>query len=109
MLPTMAEPVEQIEQVEREANAELAVVKTAAELEQFRIKYLGSNGKVKGLMKLLGALPKEQKPQFGQKVNALNNTVSEAFKSKQVELGSGEQGVRDAFDITEPGTTPLIG
>ena len=108
----MVEPVEQIEQVEREANAELAAVKTPPELEQFRIKFLGSNGKVKGLMKLLGPLPKEQKPQFGQKVNALNSSINEAFKSKQTELGSGGQGGqggRDAFDITEPGKQPPIG
>ena len=50
---------------------ELAGVKNTAELEQFRIKFLGSNGRIKGLMKLLGGVPKEQKPAVGQRVNAV--------------------------------------
>src|SRR5207247_10138032 len=31
-----------------------------------------------------------------------------AFESKNSTLGAGEQGGRDAFDITEPGKQPLV-
>src|SRR2546423_7111042 len=85
----MADVLEQIESVSRQADADLSAVKNAAELEQFRIKYLGSKGQIKGLMKLLGQVPKEQKPAIGQKVNALQDRVSVAFESRKTHLAAG--------------------
>src|SRR5689334_15258741 len=104
----MAEAQDQIEQVQKQADAELAAVKTPAELEQFRIKYLGSKGSIKGLMKLLGQVPKEQKPALGQKVNALNDHVTAAFTDKQASFAGAN--ARSIFvDVTEPGLRPQIG
>src|SRR5438105_3791056 len=44
----------QIQELEASAAAELREVKDAAGLEQYRIKYLGSNGQLKAAMKWLG-------------------------------------------------------
>src|SRR3982751_2729444 len=85
---TMADAVAQIDELVREADAELAQVKDGAALEQFRIKYLGSNGKVKGLMKLMGGIPKEQKPAFGQKANGAKSHIEGAFESKKQAISS---------------------
>ncbi len=104
----MPQPIEQIEEVSARADAELAAVKSPAELEQFRIKYLGSKGEIKGLMKLLGGLPKEEKPPFGQKVNALSDRVSNAFEARKTDLESGSQPAM-AEDVTEPGRRPQLG
>ena len=104
----MPQPIEQIEEVSARADAELAAVKSPAELEQFRIKYLGSKGEIKGLMKLLGGLPKEEKPAFGQKVNALSDRVSNAFEARKTDVGSGSQPAI-AEDVTEPGKRPQLG
>ena len=60
---------QQIEQLKTQALAELREVKDAAALEQYRIKYLGANGQLKAAMKLLGQVPKEQKPATGQQLN----------------------------------------
>jgi phenylalanyl-tRNA synthetase alpha chain len=104
----MADVWEQIEQIQKQADAELAAVKTAAELEQFRIKFLGSNGLIKGMMKLLGQVAKEEKPQVGQKVNAVKEHVTAAFGEKQASLaGSVATGILE--DVTEPGIRPRIG
>ena len=46
----MADVLEQIAKIQQQAMTELAVVRNAAELEQWRIKFLGSNGLVKGMM-----------------------------------------------------------
>ena len=58
----MAEVLEQIDELVKEAEQELAAVNNLAGLEQFRIKFLGTNGKVKDLMNLFKEVPKEQKP-----------------------------------------------
>jgi len=105
----MADVVEQIEQVQREAQAELAAAKTAADLEAFRIKYLGANGKVKGLMKLLGQAPKEQKPVVGQKVNTTRDQITSDFEQRKSDLAAGAPAGADAYDVTEPGKRPAIG
>ena len=64
----MPDVTEQIDAVSREAQSELAAVAKADDLEQFRIKYLGTKGKLKDLMQLLGQVPREQKPVVGQQV-----------------------------------------
>ena len=46
----MADVIAEIEGVAKEGAAELAAVGSADALEQFRIKYLGSNGQLKSLI-----------------------------------------------------------
>ena len=100
--------MEEIEQVSAQVEGELREVKDAAALEQFRIKYLGSKGKLKDLMTLLAKVPKEQKPIVGQKVNALKNRVTELFEARKIEIESaGDQS--QTIDVTEPGKRPAIG
>src|SRR3954463_16268205 len=106
----MPEVLEQIDAVAAEAQAELAAVKDAAQLETWRIKFLGSNGKVKGLMKLLGQVPKDQKPAIGSRANIVRQEIDAAFESKKTELSTAGTGAtsRDAIDVTEPGSRPQI-
>ena len=104
----MADVLEQIESVSRQADADLSAVKNAAELEQFRIKYLGGKGEIKALMKLLGQAPKDQVPVIGQKVNALKERVTTALESHKSQLAAGlPAGLSE--DVTEPGKQPSIG
>jgi len=105
----MADAIEQIEHFVTTASAELAAAKNAAELENWRIKYLGTKGSVKDLMKLMGTVPKEQKPAMGQKVNGAKQQLTTAFETKQAELGADHSTSRDAIDVTEPGARPELG
>jgi phenylalanyl-tRNA synthetase alpha chain len=100
----------QIQELEQNALAELREVKDAAGLEQYRIKYIGSNGLLKAAMKWLGKVPKEQKPAVGQRLNAVKEAVNGAFDAKKagIEMGGAAVG-RDAVDVTEPGRRPAIG
>src|SRR5688572_13816504 len=109
---TMAEALAQIDELTKEADAELAQIKDGNALEQFRIKYLGSNGKVKALMKLMGGVPKEEKPAFGQRANAAKEMIAAAFDAKQQSLASSSAGGavdKDYVDVTEPGKQPELG
>jgi phenylalanyl-tRNA synthetase alpha chain len=103
-----ADVLEQIDSLLTEARAELAQVQSPADLEQFRIKFLGSNGKVKDLMKLLGQVPKEQKPAVGQKVNGAKESITTAFEERKAGLGSTATS-KDSLDVTEPGLRPAVG
>lgn len=105
----MAEVLEQIEQLSKEAAAELAQVATAADLEQFRVKFLGTKGKIKDLMSLLGQVPREQKPVIGQRVNLVKQELTEAYEQRKGDLGKPAAGGRLEIDITEPGAQPEMG
>ncbi len=106
---TMSDELQQIERLAEEAESELAGVSTTAELEQFRIKYLGAKGAVKGLMNLLGQVPREQKPAVGQRVNAVKGRITMAFDARMQAIASGASVDRDAVDVTEPGIPLPVG
>jgi len=93
--------------MQQQANADLSAVRSAAELEQFRVRYLGAKGAVKELMTLLGKVPKDQRPAVGQRVNGLRESLTAAFEAKKSQIES----VGDAIgtDVTEPGARPPIG
>jgi phenylalanyl-tRNA synthetase alpha chain len=98
-----------IQEIIDQATAELSVVKDKAALEQFRIKFLGSKGLVKGLMKLLAQVPREEKPLLGQRVNAASDRITTQFEARKGELEAGGETQEDGIDVTEPGRRPRIG
>ena len=50
------------------------------EVENFRVLYLGKNGKITGLMKQMKALSKDDKPRLGEVVNEAKGVVEEAIE-----------------------------
>lgn len=101
--------LQQIESLGREALAELGKVTDADALEQYRIKYLGTKGRVKNLPQLIAKAPAESKKQVGQEVNAIKRRLSEAFDAKKAELSAQSQQTAGGIDLTEPGLRPSIG
>ena len=51
------------------AQAELPALKTRADYEATKARYVGPNGSLTALMKQMGALPKDQKPIVGKLIN----------------------------------------
>ena len=49
--------------------------KSLAEVEEFRIKMVGKKGEMTALMEEFKTVAPEQKREFGQKLNALKNTI----------------------------------
>jgi phenylalanyl-tRNA synthetase alpha chain len=84
------------------AQSELAAVKSPADLETFRIKYLGTKGRLKDAADHLKTIPGPDKRAFGQKMNEVKNAVTAAFEEKKSTLASGP-AVVTGVDITEPG------
>jgi phenylalanyl-tRNA synthetase alpha chain len=104
----MSEVLTEIESVATSANSELQAVQTLEQLEAFRIKYLGTKGRLKDLMSLVGKAPADQKKAVGQKSNAVKNEITERFEARKAELSTGTPGVT-GIDVTEPGIRPEIG
>src|SRR3954453_20041732 len=105
----MSDALAQIDQIAQSAREELRAVRNAVGLEQYRIKFLGSKGLIKGMMKLIGTAPKEKKPVIGQRVNQANGEIESAFNEVKQNLSQDPSGDRDYVDVTEPGLRPKIG
>ncbi len=99
-------PLSQLEQVAAEAKTALAAAATVAELETVEVQYLGRKGQLTGLLRLIGTLTPDEKPQFGAAVNARKDDLTALLTEKRQTLASHERAVRlaaDAVDVTLPG------
>ena len=93
-----------LKQLEAAALSELAASPDAASLEQWRIVYLGSSGKLKAAMGGLKDVPKDQKPAVGQRLNAVKAALEAAFNERKASLGSAPVDSKAGLiDLTEPG------
>jgi len=105
----MADALAEVEQVLQQGEAELAAVRGPEDLEQWRIKYLGSKGRVNDLMELLRKAPPEQKKVLGKPANAAKGKLTAAFGARQQEIQQAGAAEGEAIDVTEPGLQPEIG
>lgn len=76
----------------------------AAELEVFRIKYLGSKGLLKDAMALMATIPGDRKRDFGQAVNGLKTAAEGKFSIlKEKFEAETEAGEATKIDRSAPG------
>ena len=105
-LRKMEQLLQQIEAIKAEVTA--AVVNSQDELEQFRIKYLGTKGLVKQIMGEMKSVPNEQKKEFGQILNAFKMHVEAAFEALQAGLGEADT-TDHSIDYSMPGDPTPVG
>jgi len=100
---------DQVLEIEKKAIQDLGKVRDLSDLERFRIVYLGKKGLLTSLMKRLGELSPEERPEAGQVVNRLKNELTRRFEeSRERILSRKEEGV-SLLDVTLPGREPLRG
>ena len=97
----------------REAGLEkITACESLAALQQLRVLYLGKKGPIQDLMKSMKDLPKEERPAFGQQVNALKQMLAEAIEEKKTVLEKQETAARlekEKIDITLGGRKANVG
>src|SRR5687767_3192150 len=101
-----------IEELERQAAAEIDGAGSTGQLKELEIKYLGKSGLMTGLLRQIGSLPPEEKPAFGQKVNEAKARLQEKLEAREAGLKGGEraeQFERERIDVTMPGRPLRMG
>ena len=96
----------EISTVKQEALDKIASASSTQELQDIRIAYLGKKGSIQALMAEMKNLPKEEKPGFGQQVNAVKQEVTVALSEKMEELKKAELAEslkKEKIDITLEG------
>jgi phenylalanyl-tRNA synthetase alpha chain len=83
-------------------------VSNSANLENFRIHFLGSKGIVKALYANLKDVPNEKKREVGQQINSIKEQA-ESKLSIQKEIFENQEVVSNKLDLTRPAQDESIG
>jgi phenylalanyl-tRNA synthetase alpha chain len=104
----MSDSFAQIEAVLKDLQQENPT--TPEELEQFRVRYLGSKGSIKALMEGIKTVPNDQKKAFGLLINRLKEEADIKFQSHKTAL-EAETEARSTLqlDLTAPGEPIPLG
>ena len=95
-----------IDEVKGEALAAISAAKTSQELNEVRVRFLGKSGEFTSLMKLLGTVSKEERPEAGRILNEARVAIETALSSAVKAVQAAEQAARlaaEAVDVTLPG------
>lgn len=101
--------VDDLKQLQQDAQDELRAVTSPEDLEAWRIKYLGLKGAIKTAMNRLKEVPPQEKPDAGKAANELKNLLQGAFDSLLANVSVAAPAKGPTVDVTLPGKRPVIG
>jgi phenylalanyl-tRNA synthetase alpha chain len=104
--------MKELEQIVAEARAAIAATRSIAELEQAKSRFLGKSGAVTELLKGLGRLSAEERPQAGAAINQAKAQVESFVTSRRDAILAGELDAKlagESIDVTLPGRGPSPG
>ena len=101
-----------VEAVAGEARAAIDRAASSAELEGIRVKYLGRSGDLTQILKSIGALSPEERPQVGAAANEAKRELEALLDARLEATRAAErrrQRERERPDLTLPGRRPARG
>ncbi|MEE0732158.1 MAG: phenylalanine--tRNA ligase subunit alpha [Acutalibacteraceae bacterium] len=102
----------QLELIRQAAKDALEHVSLIQDLEQLRIQYLGKKGELTAILKQMGKLSPEERPQVGQMANEVRTYIEGAIESKKAQLEQKKQQEQlkaEKIDVTLPGKKITLG
>ncbi|MGN0171212.1 MAG: phenylalanine--tRNA ligase subunit alpha [Acutalibacteraceae bacterium] len=103
---------EQLRAIREKAFAELEKLSVQKDVEEFRIRMLGKKGELTAVMRGMGNIPAEERPQIGQMVNELRSSLEEKLNAVEKSLADKAKNERltlETVDITLPGEQRTVG
>ncbi|NWF81835.1 MAG: phenylalanine--tRNA ligase subunit alpha [Chloroflexi bacterium] len=104
--------IDELSALEQEATAALAATQDVAALAEWKSRYIGKSGALTRLSRGLGALPADQRPEVGRRVNALRQHLEDAYAAAELRLTGAAISAElsaDQVDVTLPGRRPALG
>ncbi len=86
-----------------------AVPKTAEEIEQFRIQYIGTKGSIKGLFGEIRNVANERKKEYGQLVNSVKQAAEEKFTALKEAAEAQADATVEQIDLSVHGEPLSLG
>jgi phenylalanyl-tRNA synthetase alpha chain len=104
--------MENLDALTSDALAAIAQAQDIPGLEQLRVQFLGKKGSLTELLKGLGKLSAEERPQAGAAINAAKTLVQDALEARKTILATEAAASRqlaEAVDVTLPGRRQSAG
>ena len=102
----------QLELIQQNATAALQQVNTPAELDEFRVRYLGKKGELTAVLKQMGKLSPEERPVMGQIANNVRSIIEEKLEERKAVINAAvleSKLAAEAIDVTIPGAEVSMG
>ncbi len=96
---------EELQKLQSEVLRELQGIKDKSKLEDVRLRTLGKKGSLTMMLRAMGKLPPEERPQMGQMINSVRERITAQLEEAEKEFRRIEQKHRlekETIDITEP-------
>lgn len=103
---------ERIERARERALAELDTLSSTEDVQSWERTWLGPKGEITMMLRSLGTLPKEERPQAGRDSQALRQELEAAFERVRARIENEDLARRlaeETVDVTLPGRKPVIG
>jgi phenylalanyl-tRNA synthetase alpha chain len=97
--------IEKIQQLQRDAQAEIDAADTTDALEDVRIRYLGRKAELPNLLRGVAQLPPEERAGVGKAANVARQALEAAVAAREQALAASERErrlVQDQVDVTLP-------
>lgn len=104
--------MEDLKLLVEKARAEIEAAENEQQLDQIRVQYLGKKGDITSLLKSLGKLSPEERPQAGAKINEAKDALQGAINSRKellVQTKLNRQLESEKIDVTLPGRRAAVG
>lgn len=103
----MDQLLQQIENYRKEI--EEYEIANSNQLEEFRIRFLGTKGITKTLFGEMKNVPNEKKKEFGQVLNEFKQLAEKKFETAKQSAGNQQTSVKEDIDLSLPGDPVEIG
>jgi len=109
---TREDIVQQLEQVLRAAKAALEQAGNSEQIQAWHSEYLGRKGQLTAILRNLGSLTPEERPQVGKVANEIKVALEAALQARQDAIAQAElEAMRraESVDVTLPGRPQTLG
>ncbi|MDJ0720119.1 MAG: phenylalanine--tRNA ligase subunit alpha [Desulfobacterales bacterium] len=100
---------QEIQQIQAEAQADLATAQNEKDIEAVAVRYLGRKGALTGFLRNIAKLPPEERAAAGKQANAAKQSLETAVRKAREELERRAPEKTAAIDISLPGRPAIPG
>jgi phenylalanyl-tRNA synthetase alpha chain len=103
---------EQLLKLKTEALEQLKQCNDNADIEKVRVQYLGKKGELTLILRSMGSLSEEERPEMGKLANEVRAIIEEEIQQIKEKASHHESAAKlktETLDITMPGRIPEIG
>ena len=101
--------IDRLEALLKEAKDTIELASDPKSVEEIRVKYLGKSGLITEILKGLGQVSAEMRPQIGKVSNEVKNRISELLEERKEAVENKGGDLPEGWDPTLPGRVLPVG